>query len=325
MTYRVPDQRILRAAAATLSVQFTDSNGEPVAVTGPVTVRVQRADGTDVKAAGTATSGSGSAPRTVALTAAQTATLDLLTATWTDAATTTSRVTYIEIVGGYYFTVAEARAAQPVLADTSKYPTAMILDRRRQVEEELERICGRQRSGVRSFVPRFRLVTIWGLGTDRLRLPSRDVRTIRSVSFGGVSLSVSALANIVPTADGVMRRYRPYLSSIDESPFGVWGFTFPENTRVDVAYEYGWDSPPRDLKDAAMLRLKTLLTGPTSALPERALGYSDGQGGSYSLATAGRNGFDTGHPDVDAVYHRYAVDDDAGIGSIEFTRGECSA
>jgi len=70
-------QRILRATAASLSWQPLDGDGEP-ADPGTVTVGVVSSDGATVVAAGTATSGSASDPRTAALTVAPTLTAQTL-------------------------------------------------------------------------------------------------------------------------------------------------------------------------------------------------------------------------------------------------------
>src|SRR4051812_41669308 len=90
-------------AAASLQVTWTDELDEPASAAGAVTVRVQKADGTDVVTAGSSTTGSN--PYVRALTAAQNATLELLTATWTDAGSSATRTTRHEIVGGFFFPI----------------------------------------------------------------------------------------------------------------------------------------------------------------------------------------------------------------------------
>ena len=82
----VADEQIVAATAASLTWQPTGSDGEP-ADPGTVTVGVTRSNGTVVLADGTATSGATSTPRSVDVTAAQTASIDWLTATWKVGAT----------------------------------------------------------------------------------------------------------------------------------------------------------------------------------------------------------------------------------------------
>ena len=149
MATEVAHQRIVRATAATLTVTLVDQDGEPSDAAGAVTVRVQRADGTDVLAAGTATTNpAGTGTYSVALTAAQTATLDLFTATWTVSGINVA-VTLHEIVGGVYFTVAEARARDASIS-TSAYTAEAVRQARAEVEQQCEMITGV------AWVPRFR-------------------------------------------------------------------------------------------------------------------------------------------------------------------------
>src|ERR1051326_666530 len=141
------DQRIPVRVSAGLSFQYVDGTGAK-ANPGTVTVGVTKADGTVVVAAGAATTGTGPAPGVYTLAAASNQSLELLTASWrlTDGTVFT---TLVEVVGGFYFTIDDARSSDPPLADTGKYPDADIDERRREVEEEIEDICDR------SFVPRY--------------------------------------------------------------------------------------------------------------------------------------------------------------------------
>ena len=100
------NQRVIAGAAATLSFQGVDQYGEP-ADPGTVTVEITRADGTELVASGTATTGSGSSPRTYALTASQTAELDRLTAVWSESSTAIAQ-TEIDDVGGVYVSQTQA-------------------------------------------------------------------------------------------------------------------------------------------------------------------------------------------------------------------------
>lgn len=289
MTEIVADQQILRGVAGTLSWQNLGSDGEAAAPAGAVTVTVTRADGTAI-ATGAATSGTGSDPRTYTLTAANNGVLDLLTVVWTDAGDGSTHTTYVEVVGGYYFTVAEARASDASLTDTSKYPTAAIVAARREVEEEFERICQV------AFVPRFATVTFDGSGGASLlldRSPIRAIRSVRDYTDGDsyTAWTVDELAAIVLTEWG--------------SATSRAGKTFRAGSQnLVVAFEHGMTRPPAEVKRAALTRLRSRLNWAKSGIPDRATSFSVAEGGTYQLSTAGA--FSTGIPDVDAVLARYS-------------------
>jgi hypothetical protein len=140
----MPDlERILQLTPGTLSQQWMQDG---VAVDpGTVTIGITRADGTVLVAAGTAVAGSGSAPRTFNLTTTHTSLLDRLKITWTSSLKGTV-ISYLEVVGGRLFTMAEA-LSRPQLASVT--PVNLELARLR-AEQYLERRCGG-----RSFFPRY--------------------------------------------------------------------------------------------------------------------------------------------------------------------------
>ena len=114
------DQRVLQRVAATIRVDMVDQDGAAAAAAGAVTVTVVRADGTVVATDRAATLQTGSTGTyEAALTAAETATLDQLTCTWKDGATTRA-VTVVDVVGRYMFTIAEARNSDPTLIDAGR-------------------------------------------------------------------------------------------------------------------------------------------------------------------------------------------------------------
>lgn len=284
----VADQRILRGTAASLSWQNVDGDGENAAPAGAVTVGVVRDDGTTLVAAGTATSGTGALPRTYALTAANNTLLDLLTVTWTDAGDGSTHVTYVEVVGGYYFTIAEARASDAVLVDVTKYPSPLITEKRREVEEEFEEICGV------AFVPRYRKQVVSGPGASRFRLDRKEVRAIRSVrdysdATNYVAWTAAELATLVLDDDGLLT-----------SRTGVTFYGGDRN--LVIAYEHGYSRPPAGIKRAAMERARYLMNKPKTGVPDRATSFSVAEGGTYRLDTPGA--LKTGMPDVDAELAR---------------------
>lgn len=255
MTIPVADQRHLQSVAATLQVTWVDQDGAQTAPTAPVTVAVTRADGTVLLAAGTAATVAGNTA-TKALTASQTATLDLLTAVWTDAAGRVRTTTH-EIVGGYYATVDEIKA----MPDCSSFTTSQVVNARRWFEDTFEQYVGS------AFVPRYRLITVWGGGTDYIDLPDRNVRTpLRSLAFGTIAFTGTALTNTVATATGRIQRYFPYVSNATDDQWGRWADRFPVGVRVTVGYEHGLTRPPEDVHDACLVavadKLLTDKTGP---------------------------------------------------------------
>ena len=277
------DQRILRGTSAVLSWQNVDSDGEPAAPSGSVTVEVVTSDGTEVLQALTATSGTGSDPRTVALTAADTAGLDLLTATWTDG--DSEHTTTVEIVGGYYFTLAEARASDDFLADQTKVSDEDIKVLRWAVEDEIERITNV------AFVPRFRYGHVQN-GTCNSILLNPYLRSIRSVSsyWGSeyTAWSANDLTSLhIDSAIGQITGYRSFAGDLL------------------VAIEHGMDKPPPDVKAAALELLRDKAVRPWDAINARATSYSGDEQGTVDLAPVGP--WSTGLPRVDAVLDRYSM------------------
>lgn len=283
-------QRILRGTAATLTFYNMDANGKATAAAGALTVGVTKADGTVVVAAGTATSSPATGTYTVALTAAQTATLELLTATWTDAGDASVHTTTHEVVGGYLLTLADIRAFE-TLADDTTYPDATVIAARAEVEDELEQL------REAAFVPRYARLTLDGSGTRELVTGVSWLRTLRTArtlattgSATSTAFTATELAACKLTSDGRIVRG-------DGNVFD-WGVA-----NIIVEVEHGFTDWGTDLKMAALTRLRERLNRPDSAIPDRALTYSGVDGTTYKLANP--DGNSTGNPQVDAVYNRY--------------------
>lgn len=272
--------RVLRTAQVVMTHTFYVDETAADA-TGPVTYSVKRLDGT-VVTSGTATDAPGTGVYQATVPAQSQ--LDVLTLDWTgviSGATVTAR-DYIEIVGGYIFGLAEARAQPPVLSDV-RYPTAMLAQKRVSVEQECEEICAQ------AFVPRFARATITLTGQQTLTLPHVRVRTLRAVTINGAT---QTLSGFTVTPAGVVSG-------------GAWEHRTPQTTAV-IEYEHGWDYPPEDLKEAAMLRLRSRLALGDTGVPQRALSFTVADGGTYRLSTPGAR--KTGIPEVDGVYERYTSD-----------------
>lgn len=278
---------------ATLSVFLMDADGgyrEPV---GAITVSAVRANGDILFTARDAGVGIGVGEYTTDLTADDTATLDRLTVTWTEAGAG-AYATTADVVGGFYFSPDEARTAAPGITDTAKYPTSLILDIRNEVEEEAERITGR------AFVPRYRRVVLdarYGL-----RTPDIDVRKVRRLTVNGVDspVSVGAGGQLYPLLRSQVANAGPGYP--EYGYYGVAG-------ELVIEYEYGTDSPPADLKRAALVRFVDRLGLAKSGAPSRNE-YQIIDGQAFTVTQPGVRGSLTGIREVDAVYAAYAVSRD---------------
>jgi hypothetical protein len=278
-------QRILQNVPASLSVTLVDSDGSPRAAVGDVSVEVKRADGTVLVAETAAIAGTGVGAFTAPLTAAQASSLDELSATWTEVGGGIYQTT-VDIVGGYYFSIDEARRAAPNFTDKQKYPDALVLKVRQEVEEECERICNR------AFVPRFRRLSMLGNGCERLMLPNVDLRAVKALTIDGATVAPSALS--VQTFGEVR-----YING------GRFGWLRPTGRGLEVSYEYGLDSPPADLRRAALIRFASRLSLSKTGVPDRAE-FQIVDGRAFTLTTPGVRGSHTGIREVDEVYDAYA-------------------
>lgn len=283
----VADERILRGAAASIQVTWDDQHGEPVAAGGAVTVRVQKADGTDVVAAGSSTSGSN--PYVRALTATQTATLEALTATWTDASNSATRTTRVDVADRFFFSRAYAEQVETALADDSKYSDTAFRRARLETEIECEKVCGV------AFVPRYSRVVVDGSDDRELLLPHRALRRIRSVreytsASAYTEYTAAELAAIAVKADG--RILRP------ASALFTGG-----DANIVVEYEHGYDAPPRDLVHAAIQRCRYRLNMELNQDFADFTSVRGSDGTSYEIAGAID---DVEQRQVFRVYMRYA-------------------
>lgn len=287
--------RILVGTAAALTSYKRGSDGEP-ANPGTTSVTVTRADGDVIATAAATTESSTTNELSYTLSAANNTQLDWLKAVWTDAGDSTTWTTYYEVVGGFYFSRNYAIGEDPKFSD---YTSAQLLAKRTQVEWELEseQMCNR------AFVPRYRRVRVKSHGRNHLILPNPDIRSIRSAtayytSTSSEAFSASDLAELHYSESGVVTR--------------TDGVDWPCAELV-VEYEYGWNQPPPDLMPAILRRTRWLLGRNTSGIPERATSFQVDNGGSYSLAQPGRNGWYTADPDIDLLIARYRFER-AGIG-----------
>jgi hypothetical protein len=264
--------RILQSTPATISESWYQ--GATIQDPGTVTVTVTRDDGTIVTTG--SAGGTGAAARTFQLTAADTAQLDQLTATWTSADLGTL-TTVVEVVGDFLFTINEAHTA-----GLASYTDDQIAGARTRVEQALEDACGA------AFVPRYDRATLNGDGTTVLRLTRPYLRRVRWASTVTAGVTTALL-----TTD---------LSALSLSAAGfVSGYTWPTGYgNVLVGFEHGMDRPPEPVRAAALDYARFLLTQ-DSSIDSRAerLVTDDG--------TLVFGGGATGLPSVDRVIDSYRL------------------
>lgn len=285
MTTLPSRQRILQNSVATISSQILDSTGAAASPT-DATVTITRADGTIMADAEPAVLGASSVFSYV-LSTAETALLDRLTIEWT-ATNVGTTITYVEIVGGFFFTVPEARLVKP-LDETSTYTASSIVEMRTTVEDAIEEYTG-------PLVPRYALETFSGRSSRYYGtyanagpvLTKPYVRTIRSVMMDDTALTSSELA------------------LLDLNGASVTGYPWTTGYHnVTIGYEYGRDYPPERIKRAALLLAKSwLVAGPVD---DRTQTFTSTEGGTYALATPGRGGSIFGLPEVDAAVQAEAL------------------
>jgi len=280
------EEQVTVGSTATVSATFHDQNGEPlVSISGTVTVGVERSDGSTIIAAGGATTGSGGS-RSVALPAGATDRPDVLVATWTNGTATV--VTLIEVVAGFYASVAQIRASDPVLADDEKFTDADLRAVRHLVETEFERITGR------AFVPRF----------ARYRMPvSGNAIVLRDYEVDEPSVSVSTL-----DAEGVGTTYTG--DSVVLGRSGVVRLSGRICSTCAVSYVHGFHRPPADVLGAFYLRCVDVLSRPFKGQDSRTETFTNADnGGTFTLIVPGMKGSQTGIPDVDVVLAGYTVNE----------------
>jgi hypothetical protein len=259
--------RVLINTAVPISTTFY-VDGVATDATGTVAVSVTREDGTSL-ITGTATHGT-VGQYTFTLTPAQTGLLDQLTVQWTATIGGVAQTvtTYVQIVGGFLFSVADARARSP-LNDTATYTTASIVAARTYAETELEKLCG-------AFVPRYARDTLspnYRRSSYRpLRLRHSRVRTIRSLTANGVAWTTQALANLQWEERGVL--------------WGTFGW-MPRS--VIVGYEYGRDFPPPGASTAGIELARAYLLTTGSQIDSRTTRIIT-EDGTLDLSIAGGQG-----------------------------------
>lgn len=278
--------KLLKSAGGTITLTIYNSDGIATDATGNVGVVVKDGAGTTVVSGNATKRASTTGIYDFTITALHAANLDVYTVTWSatvsgDAKTYT---TYFEVVGGFYFSIAEARAFDnKTLQNTATYPTEDIINAREYVEDRIEKITGV------SFVPRGKRLTVDGSGLYTLHLPDFYVRSIKSVTSDSVAYTSTELADIRIWEWGVIQRKT------------LGSFTSGTGN-IDVYYEYGWDQPPEPIRHAALRMVVDKLV--PSNIDDRTLQFTDDLG-TRQFAVAGKR-FPTGIPDVDQILHEFS-------------------
>lgn len=294
-------ERVLRNTAATVSVTFYNGSTPVDADTDP-TVVVKRADGSTLLST-TATNEID--PGVYSVVIPPQTNLNVLTITWTGEFTGTdvSIESIVEIVGGFYFSIAELRGADPNFANLSKYPTSALVDARMQTEAEFEDITGR------AFVPRYyrEESIVSDEDTEMLWLEKPD--PIRFITF-----TINGVSYIHWYDSGYIMKdkYSPRGLVLRSDALGVFSYD-PTYYPINAEYEYGMTKVPIPIKEKAIKRAKMKLLGAKSTIDERALTMTLPDIGTVNLATPGVRGSETGVPDIDVVLSRYRLDGGAGV------------
>lgn len=198
-----------------------------------------------------------------------------------DGSPTAVDTAYVEVVGGLLFTVPEARDSDSELTDASDYPAAEIAHYREVIAAEFETITGR------SFTPRTARVSFETDGSDAVWLGKFDCVSLEALE--GLP-DGSVVSDFTVDANGVLS--------------GLSGLS--EGLPLVAVVDYGFRMVPLDVKRAALLRLRYLLAAESSGVPDRATSYVAAEGGTFTLATAGRAGYETGIPEVDKTLTDYS-------------------
>lgn len=280
-------ERILRNTPSTLSVIFY-GDASPVDADGAVTVTITKPDGSVlVNNAGTSHGPALSGKYSYNL--APQVDLRQLKVNWTGlfSGVSATLTTFVEIVGGFYFTLYEARNSDPVIAGNSvKYTNDMLEEGRLFVETEFERICKR------AFVPRGAYETFAGTNSPYLILENPEITRVTSLKVDGVDWTSKVfnydLTRTLQIVDG------------NYFPSSIYG-----ESNISIEYEYGQIAVPADIKRAALKRLRSVVIGSTGRIDERATMMTVPEFGAFSLATPGMRGSFTGLPEVDFTLNNW--------------------
>jgi hypothetical protein len=213
---------------------------------------------------------------------------DLYTAAWTSGASVF--VTQFEAIGGWPCTLAEMRAANTELADTTRYPSALLIAARDVAMDRVETVTRV------AWTTRRARVTLDGDGSDLIILPNNEVQQILAAAVDGAPVTAADC------------RYWPW-----------GGLAAPEGTvwaagwrNITVDYLHGYQYTPGPVADAIVELALGAVVEYGNRIPERATSVSTDVG-TFRLTLPGRDG-PTGIPRVDAVLDQYGYQHKPAVG-----------
>lgn len=186
----------------------------------------------------------------------------------------------VEVVGSHICTVADIRAGDSEFSDANRFPAVKLRAGREYVLDEFEQIT--ERAFVRRSVPLYGVTD----GTGFMLTGLRDSPVIKSLKVNGVDAELDAY-------------------DIDDNGILEGDAFDTAGNSVAAVIEHGFKTVPEDVKRVAGIRVRSVVSQAASGLPDRATSIVSPDGGQINLATAGRAGYETGIPEVDAVLSRY--------------------
>lgn len=284
-------ERVLRNTAATISVTFYNGS-TAVEADGTVTVTAKRADGTTLLGPTAATNDP--AVGVYSIVIPPQANLNFLTLTWSGTFTGTAITieSYVEIVGGFFFSIAELRASDNALSIT-RFSNQQLIDARLSVETEFEDICGQ------AFVRRFASEYVEDVYDYDIFTQHYNPRKLLALKVNGTTYDVSTWEALYYVTTGSGGKSITLAGPALVATYG--------GNHVYIEYEYGMTQVPYPIKEKAIRRAKLNLLGMASTIDPRATTMLLPDIGQVNLATPGMRGLETGIPDIDVVLRRYAV------------------
>lgn len=282
-----------RGVPSTVPITFDGEDG-PLTLTAAPSVAVSGPDGLSVTT-GTATGTAGA--YTFSMPAQDRLGVYTVTASGTYAGVAITTAVPVEITGGWLFTVPAFRASDDVLTDAARFPTATVKDVRGMVTDEFYKITRRAFNlrGTIETVPVF-------MGKFFLERVE-PYRIISATLHSDYCYGVNAGANTDTVVDVTTIGFAfsgECLLATQSNRNNVMG-------TITVEYEYGMTAVPSDVKRVALMRARAFVLERDSGIPDRATSFQSVDGGNFQLATAGRAGFETGIPEVDATLKRYSI------------------
>ena len=289
--------RILQGNAAPVTTIFYNDE-TPVGV-GSVTVTVTDPDGATVST-GTATLTGTTYSYTVP---AQTGPKPL-TIAW--AAAARAQTTYAEVVGGFWFELADLRAYSPLIADGNTFPTTKLLEARTKVEDAIEKAIGfsgvprwgRTTTSGRGIAPRWGSTPRWDrfnstywdvntIFTDTIFTRHQYLRSLTAVSVDGTALTPS---------DFVVFPGGHLVYQVGTIPTG--------DRNVVATYTHGLSAPPGDLVECALRLGLVAVLDTKNSMMDRAVTVTN-EAGTFTIGQANDEDRPFGIPEVDAVIVRH--------------------